>query len=428
MSSPVYSRCPRAMAALLAVSVGPGAAGLGVPALRGPRRGARPGAARRGGRRARATAPSSGWCSASAPGCCSTWRRRPTTSPGAGRSRCMVVGVRRRPARAPRAARAVSQWLPGRPRRCGVRRDLGVRAHRAAAARPGRRRTVSCCGSRWWPSAWDVALALVVVPLVLGLFDDGSSPTGSWRDRLDRPTARPQPAAAGGDPGAGLLAVRDAAGPALLPAGRHRRGVHRPGRLAVGPRDRRPAAARADRRRRGPAAGRQPHLVGGLDRPRHPGQDARGRAASAAAPGRAGDRRGQCRGSTGCSRPAATTRRVQGRLLERLADPAGAGRGRRAPADGAAGARAARGLPGACTAEQQSLRAYPRAVRHQPRARARLPQPDHRRRARPGRGRTATGRSTARRSWAGPASRSSTTRGCAGCPATPRSRSTRWAG
>ena len=32
----------------------------------------------------------------------------------------------------------VSQWLPRR-RRCGVRRDVGVRAHRAAAARPGRR-------------------------------------------------------------------------------------------------------------------------------------------------------------------------------------------------------------------------------------------------------------------------------------------------
>ena len=36
------------------------------------------------------------------------------------------------------------------------------------------------------------------------------------------------------------------------------------------------------------------------------------------------------------------------------------------------------------TAEQQSLRAYPRAVRHQRRAPARLPQPDHRRGVRPG--------------------------------------------
>ena len=30
--------------------------------------------------------------------------------------------------------------------------------------------SASCSGSRWWPSAWDVALALVVVPLTLGLF------------------------------------------------------------------------------------------------------------------------------------------------------------------------------------------------------------------------------------------------------------------
>ena len=41
---------------------------------------------------------------------------------------------------------------------------------------------------------------------------------------------------------------------------------------------------------------------------------------------------------------------------------------------------------------------------------------------------TTTSRSTAPRRSAGPGSRSSTTSGCAGCPATRASRSTRWAG
>ena len=70
----------------------------------------------------------------------------------------------------------------------------------------------------------------------------------------------------------------------------------------------------------------------------------------------------------------------------------------------------------------------PAPLRHQPRPRARLPQPDHRGRVRPRRGATATARSTAPRPSAAPASRSSTTRGCAGCPATAGSPSTRWAG
>ena len=69
-------------------------------------------------------------------------------------------------------------------------------------------------------------------------------------------------------------------------------------------------------------------------------------------------------------------------------------------------------------AEQQSVRAYPRAVRRQPGPRAGLPEPDHRGRVRPRRRSATTARSTAPRSSAAPASRSSTTSGCAGCPAT----------
>ena len=93
-----------------------------------------------------------------------------------------------------------------------------------------------------------------------------SSPTGSWRDQLVRRRA-PQPAPAGGDPGAGVLAVRDPAGPALLPPGRQRGRVRRPGRLAVGPRDRRAAAARADRRRQGrPLVANRTSWVVSIDR------------------------------------------------------------------------------------------------------------------------------------------------------------------
>ena len=155
-------------------------------------------------------------------------------------------------------------------------------------------------------------------------------------------------------------------------------------------------------------------------------QDARGRAGQGAAPGRQGDR-GQGRPDPAQAPDLRRRGQQARRLLERLAHPAGAGRGRRAPAAGAAGARAARGLPG--RAGRPADRAcLPAAVRHQPRARARLPQPDHRRRARRVDRRTATARSTAPRSSAGPGSRSSTTPGCAACPATRRWRSTRWAG
>ncbi len=78
---------------------------------------------------------------------------------------------------------------------------------------------------------------------------------------------------------------------ALLPPGRRRRGVPRAGGVAVGPRDRRPAAARPDRRRQGPAAGRQPDVVGRLGRPQRARQDDRAPAGPAARPGRRRRRR-----------------------------------------------------------------------------------------------------------------------------------------
>ena len=93
----------------------------------------------------------------------------------------------------------------------------------------------------------------------------------------------------------------------------------------------------------------------------------------------------------------------------------------------AADPRAARGLPrgGRRAAERARL---PLAVRREPRARARLPEPDHRVGVRPGPQGPATSRSTAPPRSAGPGSRRSTTAGCAGCRATRASPSTRWAG
>ena len=149
-----------------------------------------------------------------------------------------------------------------------VRRHVGVRAHRDAAARPRGRRAGPAPGDCRRSRLGRAARARSCCRWCWRCFA-GPSPTAPGM-KPDASTDRraPQPAAAGGDPGAGLLAVRDPARAALPPAGGHRRGVHRPGRVPVGPRGRRAAAARADRRRHGPAAGRQPHVVGRLDRPR----------------------------------------------------------------------------------------------------------------------------------------------------------------
>ena len=336
----------------------------------------------------------------------------------------MVVGLRRRAARRPRAP-------AGRPVAAGgrggvVRRHVGVRAHRAAAARPRRRRRRAAPGRGRGP-----ALGRRAGP------GRRTPHAGTVREGRARPGPGVTPSGRTGEHRSRLRLVVIQAlvfslfatllRPALLPPGRQRRRVRRPGRLAVGARDRRAAAARADRRRHGPAAGRQPHLVGGLGRPRHAGQAVR-----------SDEQRRCCTASprvtdvavprihrllTTCGDDKARA----GRLLERLAVPAGAGRGRRAPADGAAGARAARGLPGRDRRAAEPARLPRSRTASTPRTcsatSARSPARSTTRRRR-----TATRRSTAPPWSAGPASRRSTTRGCAGCPATSRSRSTRWAG
>ena len=150
-------------------------------------------------------------------------------------------------------------------------------------------------------------------------------------------------------------------------------------------------AARPDRRRPGPAAGRQPHLVGGLGRP-HPARQAR-RPTSARRCSHAGGRGGRRSPPTRSRQRLVTcgdAGSVARRLLERLALPAGAGRRRRPPGRRAADPRAARGLsrPWSPSSRACAPTRAPYGVNLA--ARARLPQPDHRGRARPGRARTAT--------------------------------------
>ena len=108
-----------------------------------------------------------GLVSASAPGCCSTSRRRPTTTPGAGRSRCSSPATSR--GGSPRrAAPASTSGCPWPPRRSFVGTSvfaltgLLLRDPAVGVGELLRVEVVALC--------WDVALALVVVPLTLGLF------------------------------------------------------------------------------------------------------------------------------------------------------------------------------------------------------------------------------------------------------------------
>ena len=233
-----------------------------------------------------------------------------------------------------------------------------------------------------------------------------------------RPAAqRQQPAAAGRHPGAGLLAVRDPVRPALLPPGRRRRGL--PGarppsqsvrEIVVQP------AARPDRRRPGPPAGRQPHLVGGLGRPHLLGKLRRPAARRAAATGSPAWSTSARRGSEARLVTCGDAGSVGRHLLERLALPAGAGRHRRPAGGRAARSSSSREDYPAVLAEQQSVRAYPQPVRHQPRARARLPQPDHRGRVRRGQGGRRPRRSTAPPSVGRAGVEKEYDGGCAGMP------------
>ena len=284
------------------------------------------------------------WCSASAPGCCSTWRRPPTTSPAAGRSRCMVVGWhvagRLRTAGPPVASRRCC----GRSPALLVRRHVGVRAHRAGAARPGRRRRRAAARRGAGRPGWDVAAgAWSSYRSTLGLFASGRARPGpgvTARPRENRSRLRLVVIQALVFSLFATLLVRLYYLQVVT-----RRGVRRAGRLAVGPRDRRPAAARADRRRQGrPLVANRTSWVVSIDRgtlAKMPEDEQRALLRRVA---RVTDVRGAA--DPPAAHDVRRRRRVQGRLLERVAVPAGAGRGRRTPADGAAGARAARGLPG----------------------------------------------------------------------------------
>ena len=242
-----------------------------------------------------------------------------------------------------------------------------------------------------------------------------------------RPRHRaPQPAAADRRPGPGVLPLRDPAGPPLLPPGRRRRGVPRPGRLAVGARDRDPAPAWADRRRPGPSPGGQPDLLGRLGRPHPARQDGHRAPDRLLRPARRGWSTSASRPSASAWSPAGTTARCVGECWNGSPyQPVPVARDVRQkvalrileqPED----------YP-AVLAEQQSVRAYPRPYGVNLRPRAGLSQPDHPGRAVDGPRRTATSPSTAPPRSAAPAWSRSTTRWLRGMPGYRRSRWTRWA-
>ena len=289
---------------------GRGPPGLALPAPRLAGHRAQPLPARRRRRRAGPRPAVRGGARLRRRGGRSTSRRRPTTSPAAGRWRWWSSATS--PAGCARTSgRPRSPWSPT-----------------VAASSFVGTSIFALSGLVLRDPALDVAELLQVDPgrgrlgrpahAVRAAAGDGHVPAA--RAVPDAPDGRvpararrlgdPQPAAPDRHPGAGVLAVRDPVRAALLPPGGQRRGVPRPGRLAVGARDRRAAAARADRRRHGPAAGRQPHLLGGLGRPHHARQDDRAPAAAAAARGWRGSwtsvrRRDPRRGWSPAATPAA---------------------------------------------------------------------------------------------------------------------------
>ena len=88
-------------------------------------------------------------------------------------------------------------------------------------------------------------------------------------------------------------------------------------------------AARPDRRRHGPPAGRQPQLLGGLGRPDHARQDDRAPARAPARPAWPGSSAQQPGDDPAPAGHLRRRRQHRRHLLERLALPAGAGRHRR---------------------------------------------------------------------------------------------------
>ncbi len=123
-------------------------------------------------------------------------RRRAAARPGAaGRPLRRPLG-----ARAARRSGYVAGRLAasGRPRVAPVaaggrglllRRHLGVRAHRAGAARPGWSASASCCGSRSWPWPLDLVARPGRRTPHVAACSRRSSPTGSARDPALPPMA-----------------------------------------------------------------------------------------------------------------------------------------------------------------------------------------------------------------------------------------------
>ena len=160
-----------------------------------------------------------------------------------------------RPRRRPLGAGAGRWWgtspagstATSRPR-AGVASRPSARAPRSSAPRSSR--SAGCCSAtpplRCRDAArvigvlglvWDLLLTPFVLPLRDGRCSRRLEPEravalmAAVRDpRRQRRPEPPQPAAPRGHPGAGVLAVRHPVRAALLPPGRQRRGVPRPGR------------------------------------------------------------------------------------------------------------------------------------------------------------------------------------------------------
>ena len=218
-----------------------------------------------------------------------------------------------------------------------------------------------------------------------------------------------------------------------------------PGRLPVGARDRGAARSAGSSSttwaaRWSPTARRGWSPSTGRCSARWPsGSSSAARAAAAAEPSTC-RRGGSSSALLNCGDPGA----YRGHVLERLAVPAGAGRHATSRRRSRCGSSSRPRTTRPCSPSSRRVRAYPRAVRHQRRAPARLPQPDHRDEldeaeadgdlsvngasvGRPGRRREAVRRVAARHARLPAAWRSTRWAGCSATTASsPASRATRW--
>ena len=216
--------------------------------------------------------------------------------------------------------------------------------------------------------------------------------------------------------GARARAAGHPAGAAVVPPGRHRRGLQGRGHRQPDPRGRHPGRARADPGRPGPAARRQPHLAGGHRRPHRAGQaGGRGRRGPRP-PGRRCSGPPSSRSATG-SRSAAPLARPRPPVCWNGSPYQPIPVAKDVPTDLALRIMEQREEFPGVDADLEAVRAVRRAGGGQRRPPARLPRPGERRRGRPRSAATDSSRCAAPTSSAAPASRSSTTRCCAARPA-----------